>query len=129
MLHDLAEHSQPPDPSGHNIRASSALNPEHFTQVRPTQAHLSVHPPTEETLPISKQVQICQNTPQSKRHTYIIPEHVGEEGHHDTVLPRVLLAQGTDGLHNHNLQNNTQGQGSCVCLPRKNTGFYLKVSL
>lgn len=40
-----------------------------------------------------------------KFQTYIIPEHAGQEGHHDAVFPRVFLAQSTDSLHYHYLQN------------------------
>lgn len=36
--------------------------------------------------------------------TYIISEHVGQEVHHDAVLPGILLAESTDGLHHNHLK-------------------------
>lgn len=42
--------------------------------------------------------------------TYIISEHVGEEGHHDAVLSRVFLTESTDCLYNHHLWKNKHRQ-------------------
>lgn len=36
--------------------------------------------------------------------TYIVSEHVGQEVHHDTVLPGILLTQSADSLHHHHLK-------------------------
>lgn len=44
-----------------------------------------------------------QNVTQA-RPTYIISEHVGQEVHHDAVLPRILLTKSADGLHHHHLR-------------------------
>lgn len=35
--------------------------------------------------------------------THVVSQHVGQEVHHDAVLPGILLTQGADGLHHHHL--------------------------
>lgn len=112
----LAGHFQPPEqPQLEFLSVSHRSDPPGAVT---TQPHLSVHPLTGESLPITQQVQMCP-TPPNECPTYIIPEHVGQEGHHHTVLPRVLLAQGTDGLHDHNLQGTHKDVAHEVVFPGK----------